>query len=168
MSDILSPTKERLAKSPHWDRPENNQQTERKATRNVDPVMMAWRKGSLEYAHLQAWERFQRHVEGVQGHDVRVTDATGEQSEASERMPAWQHHGMKLAEARTVLSSDQFQALELMVYGWGLREVGLNFSPYKGRNMPDAFALGFITPALDLLAILWAIKLRARVPIRGD
>ena len=165
MSEALSPTKERLSKSRNWDTPEVDSATNRKAFKSVDDVTLAWRSGKLEFAHFQAWEKFVRSWEGVQGHDVRVTDATGEPSEASDKMPAWQFHGLKLSEAKSTLSPNQFQALELMVMGWGFREVGLNFSPFRTRQQADAYGLGMIEGALDLLAYLWQIKLRARVPI---
>ena len=102
MSDILSPTKERLAKSRHWDRPETDQKTERKASRVIDDVTIAWRVGKIDFGQYQAWEKFVRSWEGVQGHDVRVTDTTGDPSEALDRMPAWQFHGFKLSEAKSL------------------------------------------------------------------
>ena len=164
MTEAIAPTKERLSKSEHWDRPEQDRANDRKAFKAVDDITRAWRSGKLEFAHFQAWEHFQRHWEGAQKHDVRVTDTTGDPSGSSDRMPPWQFHGMKLAQARSTLTPLQFQALELMVLGWGFREVGLNYSPYRTRQQAESYALGKIEAALDILSYLWALKLRQKVP----
>lgn len=167
MSEAIAPTRERLAKNEHWDQPEVDNQTNRKAHKVVDDITRAWRCGKLEFAHYQAWEMFNRHFEGSQKHDVRVTDTTGDPASASDRMPPWQYHGSKLAQARSALTPVQFQALELMCHGWGFREVGLNFSPYRTRQQAESYALGKIEAALDTLAYLWSLKLRQKIPIRG-
>ena len=164
--ESIAPTPERIAKNRHWDQPEVDSKTNRKASRVVDDITFAWRHGKLEFAHFQAWEHFQRHWEGAQKHDVRVTDATGSPSEADDRMPPWQYHGFKMAEARSTLTPDQFLALELMTQGWGFREVGLNFSPYRSRQAAEPYALGMVHASLDTLAFLWSLKVRQKVPIR--
>jgi hypothetical protein len=166
MTEALSPTKERLSKNDHWDTPEVDSATNRKAYKSVDDVTRAWRQGKLEFAHFQSWEHFVRHWEGAQKHDVRVSDTTGDPAGASDRMPPWQFHGAKLAQARSTLTPLQFQALELMCQGWGFREVGLNYSPYRTRQQAESYALGKIEGALDILAYLWSLKLRQKVPIR--
>lgn len=166
MSEAISPTKERLAKSEHWDTPEVDSQTNRKAFKTVDDITRAWRTGKLEFAHFQSWELFQRHWEGSQKHDVRVSDTTADPAGSSDRMPPWQFHGAKIAQARSTLTPVQFQALELMVLGWGFREVGLNFSPYRTRQQAESYALGKVEAALDTLAYLWSLKLRQKIPIR--
>jgi hypothetical protein len=160
MTEAISPTRERLSKNEYWDTPETDTQTNRKAYKSVDDVTRAWRQGKLEFAHFKVWENFQRHFEGAQKHDVRVSDTTGDPSEASDRMPSWQWNGMKLAQARSDLVPSQFQALELMCMGWGFREVGLHFSPYRTRQQSEAYGLAMIEAALDRLAYLWQIKTR--------
>jgi len=164
MTEALAPTPERIAKSRHWDTPGVDSATNRKAFKAVDDVTRAWRQGKLEFAQFQAWEYFQRHWEGALKHDVRVTDAAGDPSGADDRMPPWQYHGFKIAEARSTLTPDQFQALELMTQGWGFREVGLHFSPYKSRQAAEPFALGMVHASLDILAFLWSLKVRQKIP----
>jgi hypothetical protein len=169
MTEALSPTKERLSKSEHWDHPEVDSKTNRKASRVVDDITRAWRKGTLEFAHLQSWEGFYRHWQGVQKHDVRVSDFTNDPSwaaGASDRMPAWQFHGMKLAEARSAISSDEFQALELMCMGWGFLELGAHFGGYKTRQQAEPYARRMCQSALERLALEWGFKQRQKVPIR--
>ena len=164
--DTISPTPERLRQSPHWDTPEVDAKTNRRAYRVLDDVTRAWRAGKIEFAHFQAWEHFHRHWEGAQNHDVRVTDTTGDPMGCDDRMPAWQFHGSKLAQARSTLTPSQFQALELMCQGWGFGAIGRHFSPYKARQHADGYALGKIEAALDSLAYVWSLKLRQKVPIR--
>ncbi len=165
MTEALSPTKERIAKSRNWDHPEKSQNTDREASRVVDDVTKAWRDGDLEFSHYQAWEMFYRHWEGAQKHDVRVTDTTSDPSGSSERMPPWQFHGMKLAQARSALNPRQFQMLELMCMGWGFLEIGLHFSPrYKTRQQAMPYAFGKVEEALETLAFAWSLKLKEKIP----
>lgn len=167
MTETCTPTRERLSKNEHWDTPEVDSATNRKAYKAVDDITRAWRQGKIEFAHFQAWEHFQRHWEGAMKHDVRVSDATGSPTGSDDRMPPWQFHGAKMAEARSTLTPVQFQQLELMAMGWGFREVGLNFSPYRSRQAAECYALGMVEASLDLLAFLWSLKLRQKVPIRA-
>lgn len=166
-TDAIGPTKERLAKSEHWDTPEIDAKTNRRAHKAVDDVTRAWRTGKLEFPHYQAWEKFNRHYEGALLHDVRVTDTTSVRSDNSDAMPPWQFHGEKIAEARADLVPRQFRILELLAEGWTFKRVGFQFGAYRSRQQSEAYALGVIEDALDRLALLWGLKQRQTTQIRG-
>ena len=167
MTDAIGPTQERLRQSDHWDTPEVDAKTNRKAHRTIDDVTRAWRAGKLEFPHFQAWEHFVRHYEGSLRHDVRVTDTTSAGTETSDRMPPWQYHGMKLSQAREDLIPRQYQTLELLSIGWTFKQVGFQFSAYRSRQQAEAYALGIIEDALERLALLWGLKQRQQMQKRA-
>ncbi len=60
--ETISPTRERLAKSEHWETPENTRETKRATYRTVGVVESMRKRGWLTEEQALAFERFERHA----------------------------------------------------------------------------------------------------------
>lgn len=161
--EALAPTPERLRRS-HWDTPEVDSKTNRRAYKARDVFMELLRNGKIDGAQFQAIERFRRHLEGSEGHDVRVTDYLGEPCDY--RQPARTMHAIHIADARKELEPLEFMALErLCRESSTLVQVGFGLSGIANPDRARKVAVEAVQKALLKLSYFWGFK-RQEPPIR--
>jgi hypothetical protein len=167
MTEALSPTKERLRHAHVVDLPIVDQSTKREATVIGDVFKKMFMSGELLHAEWKAAEKFERHLLGIEGHDVRQIDETGGFSDPTE-MPAFQRHGIALASARKELSPREFQVLErlIKVPEETPLTIGKALSTYTNRQQQRAYGVAVIQAALDRLSLLWGFQQKQKVPSR--
>jgi hypothetical protein len=162
--EAFSPTPERLRRS-RWDIPEVDSKTNRRAYKARDVFMELLREEKIDGAQFQASERFQRHMEGAEGHDVRVVDMAG--NPCDERQPARTLHAMHLSDAQKELTDKQFRALVcLCQQSSNMAQVGFGASGYVCAKTARGYGLCLVETALERLAYMWGMKQRQTVPIR--
>lgn len=163
MSECLAPTPERFRRS-QWDTPEVDSKTNRRAYKARCVFMELLREEKIDGAQFQAAERFQRHMEGAEGHDVRVVDMAGEPCDDSQ--PARTLHALHLADARSSLTDKQFRALTYLCQSSSnMQQVGFGASGYVCQKTARGYGLCLVETALETLSFLWGFK-RREPPIR--
>ena len=154
--EALAPTPERLRRST-WDTPEVDSKTNRRAYKARDIFMELLRTQEIDGAQFQAAERFRRHMEGADGHDVRVMDYIGEPSDS--RQPARTMHAINLADARKELSVSEYLALERLARESStLVQVGFGLTGIADKRKARKHAVQVVQRALLKLSFMWGLK----------
>ncbi len=161
--EAFSPTPERLRRS-RWDTPEVDAKTNRRAYKARDVFMELLREEKIDGSQFEASQRFQRHMEGAEGHDVRVVDMSGAPCEDGQ--PARTFHALHLADAKRELTDKQFRALTyLCQQSSNMQQVGFGASGYVCQKTARGYGLCLVETALERLSFLWGLK-RKEPPIR--
>lgn len=154
--EALSPTPERLRRS-HWDTPEVDQKTNRKAFRELSVIAYLLQRKDIEPEHAQAAYKFQRHMLGALGIDVR----NGDGSPDSECEYPRTYHAQMLAKARDELTPREFMIVERLCQDESTPvSVGFGLSGYARADAARPYGVSAINSALDRLSYFWSFKRR--------
>jgi hypothetical protein len=157
MPEGLGPTRERLAKGDAFDKPAKDQKTDRVAYRALSAVAVLLQRGEIEPEHYEAAQKFQKHLQGSLGFDVRTSLDKSGNEEALEFSRSY--HAQIIAKTRKELTPREYQIVELLC----LEEaapvtIGLGLSGYVTRQQATSYGIAAINSALDRLAYFYGFK----------
>lgn len=156
MTQDNQPTPERLSKN-RFDQPETDNKRNQRAYISRDQVWELFRVGDIEQKQYEACRKLERHMQGLLGHDVRVSDFGGDRID-EEAMPQFQLHGIALSKARDILTQKEYYSLELLIlHDLAPSHIGFRISDYKSREQSKPYALAVLQSALDRLIKLWGL-----------
>lgn len=156
MTEALSPTPERLRRS-RWDTPEVDQKTNRVAFRELSVIAQLLQRKDIEPEHAQAAYKFQRHMLGALGVDVR----NGDGSPDAECEYPRTYHGQVLAKARDHLTPREFQIVERLCQDEATPvSIGFGLSGHATHQQAKPYGVSAINSALDRLSYFWGFKRR--------
>jgi hypothetical protein len=155
MTDTVAPTLEWQRKHQH-EAPVTDQARARKTFRRVTQFETLRNRGDIEEAHFRAAQKFEKHVYGAQGADVRSDDDTAGNSDVEY---ARTYHAQKLALARDELLPQEFSALLSLVHDLqSVEDIGRKISGAQKREIARARGLGIVVSGLERLALMWGMK----------
>jgi hypothetical protein len=155
MDDALSPTSEQLRRD-IYEPPQVDQQTNRRAWRKVSVFENLHNRGELEFFQLRAAEKLEMHWHGAQGACVRFSDETGSGfGEESEFPRTW--HAQKLAQAQERLRPREWLALQDIILGATLEDVGRKWRSVGTAKIARAQGLVLVVEGLEVLGHYWGL-----------
>lgn len=152
-TDVLLPTKERLAKGEIL-APEVNQTVQRRAYRALTPIEQLHKNGRISDACNDAATKLTKHHLGSLGVDV----SSGEGGEPLEFPRSY--HATKLSEAEKHLANKfvWWAILELIQEtGTTLEDIGRRGYQYRKRDQAHAAGLATVSQGLHRLATFWGM-----------
>lgn len=156
MTDDNAPTQERLSKN-RFDQPETDAKRNQRAYISRDQVWEMFRVGDVSQPQYEACRKLERHLQGLLGHDVRVSDFGGDRVD-EEAMPQFQLHGLVIAKCRDILTQKEFLSLELLIlHDLSPSHIGFRISKYKSREQSKPYALAILQSGLDRLTKHWGL-----------
>lgn len=163
MEDALSPTLEQL-KRDTYEPPQIDQSTNRRAWRKVTVFENLHNRGEIEFYQLRAAEKVEKHWHGAQGADVRMGDDEGG-SIADIEYPR-SYHAQKLAQAQSQLRPREWLALQDLIMGASLEEVGRKWRAVGTGKIARAQGLVLVCEGLEVLGHYWGLTNEKRRPRR--
>ena len=159
MDEALSPTREQL-RHDHYEPPCIDQQTNRRAWRKVTVFENLHNRGEIEYFQLRAAEKLEKHWHGAQGADVRMggDDEGGTPDVEYPRT----YHAQKLAQAQGQLRPREWLALQDIIMGASLEDVGRKWRAVARREIARSQALVLVYEGLDALGRYWGLATKGR------
>jgi hypothetical protein len=155
MPDGLGPTPQRLLKGDAFDKPAKDQKTDRPAYRALSAVAVLLQRHEIEREHYQAAEKFQRHMLGALGVDVRNSDGSPD----AECEYARSYHAQMIAKVRKELTPREFQIVEMLCNDEATPvTIGFGLSGYVTRQQATSYGIAAINAALDRLAYFYGFK----------
>jgi hypothetical protein len=154
MTEILSPTRERLAKDEPgaWRMPEVSQQAVRRYYRKISEATRLFEAGSIEWSHHRAAEKLATHWQGQLG--INVGSGEGSANDAVDYPQTY--HGQMVAKAKAACSDRQWRALVILTEETGSVEaIGGAICQRKNPVQARAAGLELLINGLDALAKLW-------------
>lgn len=164
MEDALSPTLEQLRRDT-YEPPQVDQQTNRRAWRRVTVFENLHNRGEIEFYQLRAAEKLEKHWHGAQGADVRVGD-DGDGGTPDLEFPRT-YHAQKLAQAQEQLRPREWLALQDLIMGSSLEEVGRKWRAVGTGKIARAQALVLVYEGLEVLGHYWGLTNEKRRPMRA-
>lgn len=150
----LSPTLEQLEKG-FYESPKVDQSTHRRAWRRLSVFETLHNRGEIEYFHLRAAEKIEKHWHGALGADVRMGDDEGGGCPDVEYPRTY--HAQKLAQAQEQLRPREWLALQDIIMGASLEEVGRKWRAVGTAKIARAQALVLVYEGLDVLGRYWGL-----------
>jgi hypothetical protein len=167
LSETISPTQERFHKGDRIEAPEYSQSVKRPAFRVLHPFEKLFRDGKINEGCLAAGMKLVRHLQGMHGADVRISEMDGGYSGGGDdfEYPSIRH-GSRVTEARawiiernTYTGQRRWQGLLGVAEQMRtLEEVGREFRKYTCRKMAAAAGLEVVSQAMEDLAVLWGFS----------
>ena len=154
MEDALSPTREQLRRDEYIP-PHIDQHTNRRAWRKITVFENLHNRGEIEYFHLRAAEKIEKHWHGALGADVRMGDDEGGGCPDVEYPRTY--HAQKLAQAQEQLRPREWLALQDIIMGASLEEVGRKWRAVGTAKIARAQALVLVYEGLDVLGRYWGL-----------
>lgn len=154
MEDALSPTREQL-RHDTYEPPHIDQQTNRRAWRKLSVFETLHNRGEIEYFHLRAAEKLEMHWHGAQGACVSFSEDSGAYNDESEYPRTW--HAQKLAQAQEQLRPREWLALQDIIMGASLEDVGRKWRAVGTATIARAQALVLVYEGLDVLGRYWGL-----------
>lgn len=159
MEDALSPTREQL-RHDTYEPPRIDQQTSRRAWRKVTVFENLHNRGEIEYFQLRAAEKLEMHWHGAQGACVAFSEDSGAAGEDSEYPRTW--HAQKLSQAQDQLRPREWLALQDIIMGASLEDVGRKWRAVGRREIARAQALVLVSEGLDVLGRYWGLATKEK------
>lgn len=159
MEDALSPTREQLRRDT-YEPPHIDQQTNRRAWRKVTVFENLHNRGEIEYFQLRAAEKLEMHWHGAQGACVAFSEDSGAYNDESEYPRTW--HAQKLAQAQQELRPREWLALQDLIMGSSLEDVGRKWRSVGTAKIARAQALVLIYEGLDVLGRFWGLATKEK------
>ena len=154
MEDALSPTREQL-RHDTYEPPHIDQHTNRRAWRKLSVFENLFNRGEIECFHLRAAEKVEKHWHGALGADVRMGDDEGGGCPDVEYPRTY--HAQKLAQAQQQLRPREWLALQDIIMGASLEEVGRKWRAVGTAKIARAQALVLVYEGLDVLGRYWGL-----------
>jgi hypothetical protein len=157
MPDGLGPTPQRLSKGDAFDKPAKDQKTDRPAYRALSAVAVLLQRKEIEPEHYQAAEKFQKHMQGSLGFDVRTSLDKSADEEPLEFPRTY--HAQMIAKARMELTPREFEIVERLCRDEATPvTIGFGLSGYVTRQQATSYGVAAINAALDRLAYFYGFK----------
>ena len=164
MEDALSPTIEQLRRET-YEPPQVDQQTNRRAWRKISVFDTLHNRGEIEFFQLRAAEKLEKHWHGAQGADVRMGADEGGGHPDCEYPRTY--HAQKLAQAQAQLRPREWLALQDIIMGASLEDVGRKWRACGTRHIARAQALVLVSEGLEVLGNYWGLTNEKRRPRRA-
>ena len=157
MSEAIAPTPERLSKGDQFQVPQRDQKTDRPAYRALSAVAVLLQREEIEPEHYQAAVKFNKHLLGALGFDVRF--GTGCPTDSVEFPRSY--HAQALAKARDHLTPREFQIVERLCHDESTPvSIGFGLSGHGTPQQAKPYGVSAINSALDRLSYFWGFKRR--------
>ena len=155
MEETLSPTREWMSKHA-YEPPQVDQNTNRRAWRKVSVFEELHKRGEIEYCQLRAAEKLEKHWHGAQGANVRMSE--DDSGTAHDVEYARTYHCQVLAKARAILRPREWLALQDLIMGASMTDVGRKWRAVASAKIARGQALVLVSEGLEQLSELWGFK----------
>jgi len=152
----LGPTRERMRKG-SFQAPIKDQKTDRTAYRALSALAVLLQRSEIEPPHYEAAIKFNKHMLGSLGYDVRW--GSGSPVDSIEFPQTY--HAQMLAKAREHLTPREFQIVERITADEATPvSIGFGLSGHGTHQQAKPYGVSAINSALDRLAYFWGFKRR--------
>lgn len=159
MPDGLGPTPQRLLKGDAFDRPAKDQKTDRPAYRALSAVAVLLQRKEIEREHYEAAQKFQKHMQGSLGFDVRSSLDKSADEEPLEFPRTY--HAQMIAKVRQELTPREFHIVEMLCKDEATPvTIGFGLSVHATHQQAKPYGVSAINAALDRLAYVYGLKRR--------
>ncbi|OQW71704.1 MAG: hypothetical protein BVN33_14830 [Proteobacteria bacterium ST_bin13] len=159
MTEALSPTVERLRKGDAFQGPAKDQKTDRVAWRALSALTVLLHRQEIEREHFEAAQKFQKHMLGSLGFDVRLSTDSRSGDEPLEFPRSY--HAQMVAKVRDHLTPREFTIIERITADESTPvSIGFGLSGHGTHQQAKPYGVSAINSALDRLAYFFGFKRR--------
>jgi hypothetical protein len=155
LTETISPTIERLRKA-QYEAPTVERNVVRRAYRVLTVPEQLAKRGQITREQLHACSKLERHFLGSLGVDVGDDDSRHGLDEVDY---AQSYHGQKVADARKLLTPNEYKAQMLMIQTeMKVEDIGHHIAGWSCRKMNKGYGLSLIHSSADRLIKFWGLQ----------